>query len=71
MTRKKTKYHPNNNHINSIGGLCMNDSNWNLFYWPFGVKYLHTADSSKTALLQKPEVFVGLIMFILPSEFRW
>lgn len=49
----------------------MNDSNWNLFYWPFGVKYLHTADGSKTALLQKPEVFVGLIMFILPSEFRW
>lgn len=51
--------------------LCMNDSNWNLFCWPFGVKYLHAADSSKTALLQKPEVFVGLIMFILPLAFWW
>lgn len=59
---------PRNNRQDAVAWieLCMNDSNWNLLCWPFGVKYLHAADSSKTALLQKPEVFVGLIMFILP-----
>lgn len=36
-----------------------------------GVKYVHAADSSETVLLQKSEVFVGLITFILPLEIRW
>lgn len=49
----------------------MNDSKILFFFLPFGVKYVHAADSSKTVLLQKPEVFVGLITFILPLEFRW
>lgn len=37
----------------------------------FRAKYLHAAKSSKTALLQKPEVFVGLITFISLLAFSW